>query len=147
MTLISISNLSEINTRSVQKVSLILNFHWLHIFTLSLVGTHVSHLRRQFQPLRMFISCTSLARLRSLPIQKKWIKFCEKNKIKCASAQRMLSVGYGEANLNRSNIYQWYYTFSDGRENVNDEKRVGHSSTSIEENCISQLSNNHQKSC
>ncbi|UYV77604.1 hypothetical protein LAZ67_15001689 [Cordylochernes scorpioides] len=35
------------------------------------------------------------------------IKFCVKNEIKCADAFRMLTVAYGEATLDRSNVYRW----------------------------------------
>ena len=63
------------------------------------------------------------------------IKCCMKNKIKCAYAFRMLTVAYGEATLDRSNVYQWYKMFSESREDVNDEERAGCSSTStIDEN-------------
>ncbi|KAG5341362.1 GVQW3 protein, partial [Acromyrmex heyeri] len=62
--------------------------------------------------------------------QKMCIKFCVKNKIKCADAFRMLTVAYGEATLDRSNVYRWYKMFSEGREDVNDEERAGHPSTS-----------------
>ncbi|UYV79751.1 hypothetical protein LAZ67_18000552 [Cordylochernes scorpioides] len=34
------------------------------------------------------------------------IKFCVKNEIKCADAFRMLTVAYGEATLDRSNVYR-----------------------------------------
>ncbi|KAG5310829.1 GVQW3 protein, partial [Acromyrmex insinuator] len=51
------------------------------------------------------------------------IKFCVKNKIKCADAFRMLTVAYGETTLDRSNVYRWYKMFSEGREDVNDEER------------------------
>ncbi|KAG5309963.1 MOS1T transposase, partial [Pseudoatta argentina] len=51
--------------------------------------------------------------------------FCVKNKIKCADAFRMLTVAYGEATLDRSNVYRWYKMFSEDREDVNDEERVG----------------------
>ncbi|KAG5316889.1 MOS1T transposase, partial [Acromyrmex insinuator] len=57
------------------------------------------------------------------------IKFCVKNKIKCADAFRMLTVAYGEATLDRSNAYRWYKMFSEGREDVNDEERAGRTST------------------
>ncbi|KAG5315042.1 SETMR methyltransferase, partial [Pseudoatta argentina] len=53
------------------------------------------------------------------------IKFCVKNKIKCADAFRMLTVAYGEATLDRSNVYRWYKMFSEGREDVNNEERAG----------------------
>ncbi|KAG5320098.1 SETMR methyltransferase, partial [Pseudoatta argentina] len=59
------------------------------------------------------------------------IKFCVKNKIKCADAFRMLTVAYDEATLDRSNVYRWYKMFSKGREDVNDEERTGRPSTSI----------------
>ncbi|UYV64997.1 hypothetical protein LAZ67_3002733 [Cordylochernes scorpioides] len=47
--------------------------------------------------------------------QRTCIKFCVKNEIKCADAFRMLAVAYGEATLDRSNVYRWYKMFSDGR--------------------------------
>lgn len=58
------------------------------------------------------------------------IKFCVKNKIKCAEAFRMLTAAYGEATLDQSNVYRWYKMFSEGREDVNDEERAGRPSTS-----------------
>ncbi|UYV81325.1 hypothetical protein LAZ67_20000775 [Cordylochernes scorpioides] len=88
--------------------------------------------RRSFRP--QDAACV-LNRLRFLPIKKKWIKetcikFCVKNEIKCADAFRMLTVAYGEATLDRSNVYRWYKMFSEGREDVNDEERAGRPSTS-----------------
>ncbi|UYV77723.1 hypothetical protein LAZ67_15002053 [Cordylochernes scorpioides] len=50
--------------------------------------------------------------------------------ISCADAFRMLTVAYGEATLDRSNVYRWYKMFSEGREDVNDEERAGRPSTS-----------------
>lgn len=46
------------------------------------------------------------------------IKFCVKNNLKCADAFRMLTVAYGEATLDKSNVYRWYKMFSEGREDV-----------------------------
>ena len=57
------------------------------------------------------------------------IKFYVKNKIKCANAFRMLTVAYGEATLDQSNVYRWYKMFSEGREDVNNEERAGRPST------------------
>ncbi|UYV84634.1 hypothetical protein LAZ67_X002926 [Cordylochernes scorpioides] len=76
-----------------------------------------------------------LDRLRFLPIKKNGSKnlyqiLCVKNEIKCADAFRMLIVAYGEATLDRSNVYRWYKMFSEGREDVNDEERAGRPSTS-----------------
>ncbi|UYV63151.1 hypothetical protein LAZ67_2003298 [Cordylochernes scorpioides] len=56
--------------------------------------------------------------------QRTCIKFCVKNEIKCADAFRMLTMAYGEATLDRSNVYRWYKMFSEGREDVNDEERA-----------------------
>ncbi|UYV73261.1 SPOPL [Cordylochernes scorpioides] len=75
-----------------------------------------------------------LDRLRFLPIkkmdQRTCIKFCVKNEIKCADAFRMLTLAYGEATLDRSNVYRWYKMFSEGREDVKDEERARRPSTS-----------------
>ena len=49
--------------------------------------------------------------------------------IKCADTFRMLTVAYGEATLDRSNVYR-YKMFFEGREDVNDEQRTGSPSTS-----------------
>ena len=47
----------------------------------------------------------------------------------------MLTVAYGEAILDKSNVYRWYKMFSKGRKAVNDEERVRRRSTSkIDEN-------------
>ncbi|KAG5306679.1 SETMR methyltransferase, partial [Acromyrmex insinuator] len=67
------------------------------------------------------------------------IKFCVKNKIKCADAFRMLTVAYGEATLDRSNVYLWYKMFSEGREDVNDEERAGRPSTSTTDENIDEV--------
>ncbi|UYV71820.1 hypothetical protein LAZ67_9000550 [Cordylochernes scorpioides] len=85
-----------------------------------------------------------LDRLRFLPIKKKMdqrtcIKFCVKNEIKCVDAFRMLTVAYGEATLDRSNVYRWYKMFSEGREDVNDEERAGRPSTSTTDEKINEV--------
>ncbi|UYV72184.1 hypothetical protein LAZ67_9002121 [Cordylochernes scorpioides] len=71
--------------------------------------------------------------------QRTCIKFCVKNEIKCADAFRMLTVAYGEATLDRSNIYRWYKMFSEGREDVNDEERAGRPSTSTTDEKINEV--------
>ncbi|UYV68939.1 hypothetical protein LAZ67_6001728 [Cordylochernes scorpioides] len=57
----------------------------------------------------------------------------------CAYAFRMLTVAYGEATLDRSNIYWWYKMFSEGREDVNDEERAGRPSTSTTDEKINEV--------
>ncbi|UYV60914.1 hypothetical protein LAZ67_1002785 [Cordylochernes scorpioides] len=71
--------------------------------------------------------------------QRTCIKFCVKNEIKCADAFRMLTVAYGEATLDRSNVYRWYKMFSEGREDVNDEGRAGRPSTSTTDEKINEV--------
>ncbi|UYV61426.1 hypothetical protein LAZ67_1004796 [Cordylochernes scorpioides] len=71
--------------------------------------------------------------------QRTCIKFCVKNEIKCADAFRMLTVGYGEATLDRSNVYRWYKMFSEGREDVNGEERAGRPSTSTTNEKINEV--------
>ncbi|UYV84968.1 hypothetical protein LAZ67_X004149 [Cordylochernes scorpioides] len=71
--------------------------------------------------------------------QRTCIKFCVENEIKCADAFRMLTVAYGEATLDRSNVYRWYKMFSEGREDVNDEERAGRPSTSTTDEKISEV--------
>ncbi|UYV80763.1 hypothetical protein LAZ67_19001657 [Cordylochernes scorpioides] len=71
--------------------------------------------------------------------QRTCIKFCVKNEIKCADAFRMLTVAYGEATLDRSNVYRRYKMFSEGREDVNDEERAGRPSTSTTDEKINEV--------
>ncbi|XP_076182701.1 protein GVQW3-like [Ptiloglossa arizonensis] len=71
--------------------------------------------------------------------QRTCIKFCVKNEIKCADAFRMLTVAYGEATLDRSNVYRWYKMFSEGRENGNDKERAGRPSTSTTDEKINEV--------
>ena len=42
----------------------------------------------------------------------------------------MLTVAYGEATLDRSNVYRWYKMFFEGRKDVNEEERAGRPNTS-----------------
>ncbi|UYV79128.1 hypothetical protein LAZ67_17001194 [Cordylochernes scorpioides] len=71
--------------------------------------------------------------------QRTCIKFSVKNEIKCVDAFRMLSVAYGEATLDRNNVYRWYRMFSEGREDVNDEERAGRPSTSTTDEKINEV--------
>ncbi|XP_029167437.1 protein GVQW3-like [Nylanderia fulva] len=51
----------------------------------------------------------------------------------------MLTVAYGEATVDRSNVYRWYKMFSEGREDVNDEERAGRPSTSTTDENIDEV--------
>ncbi|KAG5311383.1 SETMR methyltransferase, partial [Acromyrmex insinuator] len=51
----------------------------------------------------------------------------------------MLTVGYGETTLDRSNVYRWYKMFSEGREDMNDEECEGRPSTSTTDESIDEV--------
>ena len=51
----------------------------------------------------------------------------------------MLTVAYGEATLDSSNVYRWYKMFSERRENVNDEERAGRPCTSTTDENIDEV--------
>ncbi|UYV60214.1 hypothetical protein LAZ67_1000439 [Cordylochernes scorpioides] len=112
--------------------------HWGYYFFLRVEVRPLDSPRR---PLELDIGV--LDRLRILPIYKNGlktcIKFCVKNETKCADAFRMLTVAYGEATLDRSNVYRWYKMFSEGREDVNDEERAGRPSTSTTDEKINEV--------
>ena len=49
----------------------------------------------------------------------------------------MLTAAYGEAILDRSNVYLWYKMFAEGREN--DEERAGRPTTSTTDENIDEV--------
>ena len=63
-------------------------------------------------------------------VEKKCIKFCVKNGIKCSKTLKMLKVAYGECTVNQKSFYKWYKLFTEGREEVNDDAYPGRPSTS-----------------
>ena len=58
------------------------------------------------------------------------IKFCVKNGIKCSKTLEMLKVAYGECTVSQKSVYKWYKLFTEGREEVNDDARLGRPRTS-----------------
>ena len=51
----------------------------------------------------------------------------------------MLTVAYGEATLDRINVYRWYKMLSEGREDVNDEEHAECPSTSTADENIDEV--------
>jgi hypothetical protein len=43
----------------------------------------------------------------------------------------MLQKAYGESALKKTNVYEWYKSFQDGREDVEDDERSSRPSTSL----------------
>ena len=62
--------------------------------------------------------------------QRVCIKFCVSNEISCAESLRMLQKAYGESVLSKTQVYEWYKAFQDGRTTVEDMPRSGRPSTS-----------------
>ena len=54
------------------------------------------------------------------------INFSVKIGIKYLKTLEMLIVVYGESTLSKTNVYERYKLFQEGRENVNDESRSEH---------------------
>ena len=118
-------------TWSVQKVSRILNSRALRIFDFQvfcsvmlvfisyniLIPTSSTILNVQLIFDRYF-AWTSFGSSLIFSISKMDQRICNKlrviNKIKCVDAFRMLTVTYGKAILNQSNVYRWYKMFSEG---------------------------------
>ena len=50
----------------------------------------------------------------------------------------MMTVAYGEATLDQSNVYRWYKVFSEDRD-VNDDERAERPSTSITDKNIDEV--------
>ncbi|UYV78230.1 hypothetical protein LAZ67_16000594 [Cordylochernes scorpioides] len=115
--------------------------HWLRRQDTAWYNSGIKKLLQRYQ--KCLDRNGVLDRLRFLPIkkmdQRTCIKFCVKNEIKCADAFRMLTVAYGEATLDRSNVYRWYKMFSEGREDVNDEECAGRPSTSTTDEKINEV--------
>ena len=124
-------------TRCVQKVSRILNFRGLRIFDFDFFVALCWYSCYSFMPSSTAIlnvqlifdscfACTFVVFgfvfdfcLFQKMNQRIWI--CVKNKIKCVDVFGMLTVAYGEATLDRSNVYRWSKIFSEARENVKNE--------------------------
>ena len=64
--------------------------------------------------------------------QKNCIKFCVKNKIKCAF--EILTVAFGESTMSRAQVQFRYNRFNEHREDVNDEARGRPSSSTTDDN-------------
>lgn len=67
------------------------------------------------------------------------IKFCFKNGISCAETLKMLEKCYGSSALQKTAVYKWFDRFKSGREEVEDDGRVGRPSTSKNEENIQKI--------
>ncbi|UYV66392.1 hypothetical protein LAZ67_4001526 [Cordylochernes scorpioides] len=97
----------------------------------SLVLQYLHNPQAQLEKKKMVKDFSVKLLLRLKPLQEQMAE--------CADAFRMLTVAYGEATLDRSNVYRWYKMFSEGREDVNDEERAGRPNTSTTDEKINKV--------
>ncbi|XP_037942722.1 protein GVQW3-like [Teleopsis dalmanni] len=67
--------------------------------------------------------------------QRVCLEFCVLNEISCVEALKMVQKAYGNSSMSRTQAYEWYKSFKEGREvieNLNRSKRP--STTNTEEN-------------
>ena len=67
------------------------------------------------------------------------IKFCVKNEIKCNKVCEMITKAYGESAMSKTRVYEWYKRFQDGREDVEDDERLGRPSTSTTDKSVEKV--------
>lgn len=67
------------------------------------------------------------------------LKFCVANEISCASALKMLNKAFGESSMSKTQAYEWYKSFKEGREVVEDLPRSGRPSTSTTDDNIDKI--------
>ena len=63
--------------------------------------------------------------------QRNCTKFCVNYEITCVMTFEMLTVAFGKSTMSRTQVQLWYNRFKEGREDVNDDVRLGRPSTSI----------------
>lgn len=67
------------------------------------------------------------------------LKFCLKNEISCAESLKMLQKAFGEDCMSKTQAYDWYKSFKDGREEVTDLLRSGRPTTSTTDENINKV--------
>lgn len=67
------------------------------------------------------------------------VKFCVSNEISCAKTLEMLKKTFGDSTMSKTQVYDWYKSFKEGREEVNDLPRSGRPSTSSTEENVDKI--------
>ena len=67
------------------------------------------------------------------------IKFCVKHGESATVTYEELQRAYGEHSLSRAQVFRWHKSFLEGREQVEDEPRVGRTSTSKTDNNVERV--------
>lgn len=71
--------------------------------------------------------------------QRVCLKFCLANEFSCADSLKMLKKAFGDNCMSKTQAYDWYKSFKDGREVVEDLPRSGRPSTSTTDDNIIQI--------
>lgn len=67
------------------------------------------------------------------------LKFCVANGISCVKSLEMLRKAFGESCMSKSRTYEWYKSFKEGRETVEDASRSGRPATSKNDRNIGKI--------
>lgn len=83
--------------------------------------------------------CSAIFTMEKLVEQRVCLKFCVSNEISCAESLKMLQKTYGESCMSKTQAYEWYKAFKEGREVVIDLPRSGRPSTSTNDENIDKI--------
>ena len=111
------------------------------LFFFCFVSTHACYICWQYQPfwiVSLFLTNEKVSHavaysdflLFEKMVERKCIKFCLKNEIKCSKIFEMLTLAFGESTMSRT-LVQLYNRFKEGREDVNNDARPGRPNTLI----------------
>ena len=76
------------------------------------------------------LSIVSWVKMQHSVDQQYAIKFCVKLKKSATETLAMIQKAYGKDALSKAQVFRWHKVFREGREDVEDEERVGRPSTS-----------------
>lgn len=71
--------------------------------------------------------------------QRVCLKFCVANEISCAESLKMLQKAFGDSAMSKTRAYEWFNSFKEGREVVEDLPRSGRPSTSTTDDNINKI--------
>jgi hypothetical protein len=82
--------------------------------------------------LAIFTMCESIE-------QRTWMLFCFKIRIPATEAYQLLQQAYGECAVGRTQVFDWFYRFKEGRASVESTPCLGRPSTSRKEEMMAKV--------